>query len=237
MREIKFIPGYTKNPNGSVLASFGNTIVLCTAVVEDGVPKFLKGLDRGWLTAEYSMLPGSTLGRKQRRTSKGEQDARSVEIQRLIGRSLRLALDFELLKERTVYIDCDVLQADGGTRTTAISGAFLALRLAIRDLLEKGIIRDNPIIRNVSAVSVGKVDNSIELDLDFQKDSNAKVDANIVMDENLQLIDLQISGEKDTFSIEELNEMLKKASIAIEKINSEQERVYNEYCNSELKSW
>ncbi len=136
LREIKFVPGFTKNPNGSVLASFGETMVLCTIMVEDGVPNFISGMGRGWLSAEYSMLPGSTFNRKIRSTASGRLDSRSTEIQRLIGRSLRMAIDFDLLGERTIYVDCDVLQADGGTRTTAISGAFLALKIAMEDLIE-----------------------------------------------------------------------------------------------------
>ncbi len=237
LREIKFIPGFTKNPNGSVLASFGNTMVLCTVMVEDGVPNFISGMDRGWLSAEYSMLPGSTFTRKLRSTASGRLDSRSTEIQRLIGRSLRMALDFDLLGERTIYVDCDVLQADGGTRTTAISGAFLALKIAMEDLIEKGIIHSNPIIRNIAAVSVGKFEKKYLIDLDFSKDSNAKVDMNIIMDDKKNLIEIQGTAEKQVFSIEEMNEMVEIAWDGIEEIIKEQERVFDEYCNSNRKCW
>ncbi len=237
LREIKFIPEFTKNPNGSVLASFGNTVVLCTVMIEEGVPNFINGTGRGWLSAEYSMLPGSTFNRKKRTTISGKLDSRSIEIQRLIGRSLRMALDFDMLGENTIYVDCDVLQADGGTRTTAISGAFLALRLAIEDLLEQGVIKSNPIIRNVAAVSVGKFDKKYLLDLDFSKDSNANVDMNIIMDDKKNLIEIQGTAEKQVFSIKEMNEMVELAWQGIEKIIAEQERVFNEYCNSHRQSW
>ncbi len=237
LREIQFIPGFTQNPNGSVLASFGNTIVLCTVMVEDGVPNFISGMGRGWLSAEYSMLPGSTFSRKQRSTISGRLDSRSTEIQRLIGRSLRMALDFDLLGERTIYVDCDVLQADGGTRTTAISGAFLALKIAMEDLLEKGIIYSNPIVRNVAAVSVGKFEKKYLLDLDFSKDSNAKVDMNIIMDDKKNLIEIQGTAEKQVFSISEMNEMVELAWGGIEQIIKEQEKVFDEYCSSNRKCW
>ncbi len=237
LRKIKFLPNFTSNPQGSVLASFGNTMVLCTVMVEEGVPNFISGMDRGWLSAEYSMLPGSTFTRKQRSTISGRLDSRSTEIQRLIGRSLRMAIDFDLLGERTIYVDCDVLQADGGTRTTAISGAFLALKFAMEDLIEKGVLHSNPIVRNVAAVSVGKFEKKYLLDLDFSKDSNAKVDMNIVMDDKKNLIEIQGTAEKQVFSVHEMNEMVELAWSGIEEIINEQERVFNEYSSSNRQSW
>ena len=191
LRPISFQCGYTDHPNGSVLVSFGQTRVLCTVMAEAGVPNFLQGRDQGWLTAEYSMLPGSTLIRKKRRTISGENDGRTVEIQRFIGRSLRSCIDLEALGEYTLLVDCDVLQADGGTRTAAISGASLALKLAIDDLLDKGMIRSNPLVRNIAAVSVGMIDDNMTLDLCFHEDSRAQVDLNVVMDDQGSYIEIQ----------------------------------------------
>lgn len=236
MREIEFLCGFTNHAHGSVLARFGATKVLCTVFAEEGVPNFRSG-DEGWLTAEYSMLPGATFTRKKRRTISGELDGRTIEIQRLIGRSLRSALDFEELGPITLYVDCDVLQADGGTRAAAISGAYLALRLAIDDLMQKGYLRSNPLQRKLAAVSVGIVDNKKILDLTFAQDSRAEVDLNVVMDDEGKLIEVQGTGEKASYSREELDGMLDLAAQGIEEIIRKQDKAYEDYRRSQPQLW
>ena len=197
MRAVTILPDYTEMAAGSVLICCGRTRVLCTASVQDGVPPFLKGKGTGWLTAEYAMLPGATPQRKARDGVK--KDGRSVEIQRLIGRSLRAACDFSRMGERTVYIDCDVLQADGGTRTASITGAFVALCLAVHKLIASGEMVDSPIVRQVAAISVGVVDDICTLDLEYQQDSRAQVDMNIIMTRDAQgemgFVEVQGTGE------------------------------------------
>lgn len=237
MRPIKFECGYTKHPNGSVLVSFGETKVLCTVMVEEGVPNFLQGSHKGWLTAEYSMLPGATLIRKKRRTISGENDGRTVEIQRFIGRSLRSSIDLEALGNYTLLVDCDVLQADGGTRTAAISGAFLALKLAIDDMLDKALIKDNPLVRNIAAVSVGKLAGQFVLDLCFLEDSRAEVDFNVVMDDQGNYIEIQGTGEETVYSREDLGHMLDLAETGIRQILLEQERSFEDNRRSYEKHW
>ena len=210
LRIVRIIPDYTEMAAGSALICCGRTRVLCTASVQDGVPPFLKGKGSGWLTAEYAMLPGATPQRKARDGVK--KDGRSVEIQRLIGRSLRAACDMTRLGERTVYIDCDVLQADGGTRTASITGGFVALCLAVSKLLESGAIQDSPIVRQVGAISVGVVDGECTLDLEYAQDSRAQVDMNIVMtrDANGEMgyVEIQGTGEHKSYSRAELDELL-----------------------------
>lgn len=210
LRQVRIIPDYTEMAAGSVLVCCGRTRVLCTASVQDGVPAFLKGRGTGWLTAEYAMLPGSTPQRKARDGVK--KDGRSVEIQRLIGRSLRAACDFTRLGERTVYIDCDVLQADGGTRTAAITGGFVALCLAVSRLMRAGQLQDSPIVRQVAAVSAGVVDNVCTLDLEYAQDSRAQVDMNIVMTRDARgemgYVEVQGTGEHKCYSRQELNALL-----------------------------
>ncbi|WP_459130114.1 ribonuclease PH [Guggenheimella bovis] len=237
MRKIEFICGFTENPLGSVLVSYGNTKVLCTVVAEDGVPTFKKDSGEGWLTAEYSMLPGSPLVRKKRRTISGELDGRTVEISRLIGRSVRSAIDLSLVGERTLYVDCDVLQADGGTRTAAISGSYLALRLAIDTLMNERELTRDPILRKVAAVSVGIVDGTVHSDLCFQEDSRAEIDCNIVMDDKDKLIEIQATGEKNVFSRDELNELLDVATEDIHAIFKAMEESYEDYCIRHPKFW
>lgn len=237
MREIQFECGFTKHANGSVLASFGETKVLCTVYAEEGVPNFRLKSEEGWLTAEYSMLPGATFTRKKRRTISGELDGRTVEIQRFIGRCLRSAVDFSELGPMTLYVDCDVLQADGGTRTTAISGAYLALRLAIDDLMQKGYLKNNPIQRKLAAVSVGKVNNRLIADLSYEQDSRAQVDFNVVMDGEGHFIEVQGTGEKDTYTRDELDAMLTLATEQIEEILVKQEEAYEHYRRSEPQLW
>ncbi len=210
LREVCITPDYTEMAAGSALICCGRTRVLCTASVQDGVPPFLKGTGKGWLTAEYAMLPGSTPQRKARDGVK--KDGRSVEIQRLIGRSLRAACDLTRLGERTIYIDCDVLQADGGTRTASITGGFAALCLAAHRLIESGAIQDSPIVKQVAAVSVGGGDGGCTLDLAYTQDSRAEVDMNVVMTRdakgNLGYVEVQGTGEHGSYSRAQLDELL-----------------------------
>ncbi|MBQ6121672.1 MAG: ribonuclease PH [Clostridia bacterium] len=210
LRMVRILPDYTEMAAGSVLICCGRTRVICTASVQEGVPSFLRGRGKGWLTAEYAMLPGSTPQRKQRDGVK--KDGRGVEIQRLIGRSLRAACDLTRLGERTVYIDCDVIQADGGTRTAAITGAFVALCIAVDRLIEQGTLVDSPIIRQVAAVSVGVVDDVCTLDLEYAQDSRAQVDMNIVMTRdgrgNLGFVEVQGTGEGRSYTRAELDRLL-----------------------------
>lgn len=210
LREVRILPDYTEMAAGSVLVCCGRTRVLCTASVQDGVPPFLKGKGTGWLTAEYAMLPGATPQRKVRDGVK--KDGRSVEIQRLIGRSLRAACDLTRMGERTVYIDCDVLQADGGTRTASITGGFVALCLAVSKLITEGKMQDSPIVRQVAAISVGVVDGQCTLDLEYTQDSRAEVDMNIVMTRDAKgemgFVEVQGTGEHGCYSRDELNRLL-----------------------------
>ena len=210
MRRVRIIPDYTEMAAGSVLIECGRTRVICTASVQEGVPPFLKGKGSGWLTAEYAMLPGATSQRKARDGVK--KDGRSVEIQRLIGRSLRAACDLARLGERTIYIDCDVIQADGGTRTASITGAFVALCLAVDRLMQEGKLVDSPIIRQVAAVSVGIVDGTCMLDLEYSQDSRAQVDMNVVMTRDgrgeLGFVEVQGTGERKCYSRKELDVLL-----------------------------
>lgn len=210
MRNVRIIPDYTEMATGSVLIECGRTRVICTASVQEGVPSFLRGKGSGWLTAEYAMLPGATPQRKARDGVK--KDGRSVEIQRLIGRSLRAACDLKRLGERTVYIDCDVIQADGGTRTASITGAFAALCIAVDKLMAEGKLQDSPIIRQVAAVSVGIIDNVCTLDLEYVQDSRAQVDMNVVMTRDakgeLGFVEVQGTGERRCYSRKELDSLL-----------------------------
>lgn len=207
-RPIKFQRQFTDTTPGSVLASFGRTQVLCTATAVDKVPKFLSGKRQGWVTAEYSMLPSSTGGGRKSRDRAGKVDGRSVEIQRLIGRSLRAVVDMKLLPEKTIWIDCDVLQADGGTRTTAISGAYVALFDLLRSFEERRLLREWPLTTELAAVSVGVVNGKTLCDLDYGEDSNADVDMNLVMTGDEKFVEVQGAAEGATFSRGQLDEML-----------------------------
>jgi len=218
LRDIKITRNYTMHAEGSVLIECGNTKVLCNATVEEYVPGFLKGKGSGWVTAEYGMLPRSTSSRMRREASAGKQGGRTMEIQRLIGRSLRACIDTKLLGERTVTIDCDVIQADGGTRTASISGAFVALTDAIQVLLEKGSLKQNPIKCQVAAISVGVYQGSPVLDLDYPEDCSAETDMNIVMDSNGGFIEIQGTAEGDAFSEDHLSAMLGLARKGINEI-------------------
>ena len=216
-REIRFQRRFTDNAPGSVLASFGNTRVLCTATYQDSVPPFLQGKGRGWLTAEYSMLPGSTGSRKPRDRA-GKVDGRSQEIQRLIGRSVRAIMDFQAMTERTIWLDCDVLQADGGTRTVSISGAWVALHDLLNHMDEKRILRKWPLRSQVAAVSVGIVGGEPLCDLDYSEDSKADVDLNLVMAEEGKIVEVQGAAEGAAFTRTELDKKLDLGEGAIAKI-------------------
>ena len=219
LRPIAFIRDFTKYAAGSVLVKWGNTWVLCTASVEPSVPSFLKGKGQGWVTAEYAMLPSSTGGgRKDRDIKKLKQDARSTEIQRLIGRSLRAAVDMQKLGERQITIDCDVLQADGGTRCASITGGMVALEDAIRKLLADGTLAENPIVHRVAAVSVGVCDGVPTLDLDYAHDSTAEVDLNVVMTDDGRYVELQGTAEHKPFTEESLDALRALARKGLKKI-------------------
>lgn len=210
MREVKITRNYTCHAEGSVLIEFGDTKVLCTATVERGVPRFLRGSGQGWVTAEYGMLPRSTSSRNAREAARGKQGGRTVEIQRLIGRSLRAALDLNKLGENTITLDCDVLQADGGTRTASITGAFVALKDAI-EVLKKdknGAMKANPLKQAIAAVSVGMYEGEAVLDLDYAEDSKAETDMNVIMTSNGGFIEVQGTAEAAPYSQQDLNNML-----------------------------
>jgi ribonuclease PH len=211
LRPLELVPDYLEQPHGSVLFSQGKTKVLCTASIQEGVPRWLYGKGRGWLTAEYSLLPASTGDRTEREASRGRQGGRTVEIQRLIGRSIRAVTDFDALGERTLWVDCDVLQADGGTRCAAISGAYVAARRALdRFGLSKTLTG------SVAAVSVGIVDGTSLLDLDYSEDSTAEVDMNVVMTGTGELIEVQATAERTPFTRASLDELLELAAAGIE---------------------
>ncbi|MDG0971991.1 MAG: ribonuclease PH [Porticoccaceae bacterium] len=215
LRQVKITRDFTCHAEGSVLVEFGNTKVICTASVEPGVPRFLRGKGEGWVTAEYGMLPRSTNSRMGREASRGKQSGRTQEIQRLIGRSLRAALDLKALGEHTVNIDCDVIQADGGTRTASITGAMVALVDAIRHLQRKKAISGDPLVVMIASVSVGVYKGVPVLDLDYAEDSNAETDMNVVMNGQGGFIEVQGTAEAAPFSTDELNEMLELAKRGI----------------------
>lgn len=222
LRPLQLTPGWAKNADGSCLIEIGETRLICTATVENGVPPWLKGSGSGWLTAEYGMLPRSTGQRKPRDGSRGKVDGRTIEIQRLIGRALRAGLDLETLGERTLILDCDVLQADGGTRCAAICGAWVAMFAALSSLKNESKIRRVPLISPVAAISVGLVNGEAALDLCYAEDSRADVDMNVVMDGESRLIEVQATGENDTFSRAELDQLLDLAQGGIAQIVSAQ---------------
>ena len=218
MREVRFVPDFTKHAEGSVLASFGDTQVLCTASIEDRVPGWMRGKGSGWVTGEYGMLPRATHTRSGREATRGKQGGRTLEIQRLIGRSLRAVTDMKALGERSVMLDCDVIQADGGTRTASISGAYVALAIAMGRLVAKGKLKKNPLHGQVAAVSVGIYSGTPVLDLDYAEDSEAETDMNIVMNEAGRFIEVQGTAEGHPFTDDEFSAMLGLARIGIEGI-------------------
>jgi ribonuclease PH len=224
LRPISIEPGFVRTATGSALISVGETRVICTASAQEGVPRWMSGQGRGWVTAEYGMLPASTGDRKQRDATRGRQDGRTIEIQRLIGRSLRVVIDFEALGERTVYLDCDVLQADGGTRCASITGAYVALSLACARLQREGKLERSPLSGSVAAVSCGIVAGVPRLDLDYSEDSTAEVDANVVMSGDGGLVEVQATAERTPLSRAHLDELLALAAGGIDGLRAEQER-------------
>lgn len=246
LRKVSIERNYTIYAEGSVLISCGNTRVICTASVEEKVPSFLKGTGQGWITSEYSMLPRSTGVRTQRSTSKGTINGRSSEIQRLIGRSLRASTDLFSIGERTIWLDCDVIQADGGTRTASITGAFVALVDSLRTLRQRGDLDTIPVKAFVAAISAGKIDGELLLDLCYEEDSRAEVDFNFIMTESGRFIEIQGTGETDTFDRTELHGMLDLAEGGIKELvtlqknalalSKEEEKVIEEFQNSICQS-
>lgn len=228
LREIKITKDFNLYAEGSVLIEFGNTKVICTASVSEKVPPFMRGQGKGWLTAEYSMIPRATGERNQRESAKGKLSGRTMEIQRLIGRALRTAVDLDKLGERTITIDCDVIQADGGTRTTSISGGFIALALAVKKLMKDRVLNVNPIVSNVAAISVGIVRGTPMLDLMYTEDSAAEVDMNVVMNGKGEFVEVQGTGEEATYTRKELNELIDLAEVGIKEIIRLQNEVIGE---------
>jgi ribonuclease PH len=232
LRPVTIEAGFVRTATGSALISVGETRVICTASADEGVPRWLAGKGRGWVTAEYGMLPASTGDRKQRDVSKGRPDGRTVEIQRLIGRSLRTIVDFEALGENTIWLDCDVLQADGGTRTASITGAYVALALACRRLQERGRVGRWPLSGTVAAVSAGVVDGVPLLDLDYDEDSTAEVDANVVMTGDGGLVEVQATAERTPLSRANLDELLHLAEQGIVRLRELQDAAIGEPARS-----
>ena len=222
LRPVLIEPGFVRTATGSALISAGGTRVICTASAVEGVPRWMTGRGRGWVTAEYGMLPASTGDRKQRDVSKGRPDGRTVEIQRLIGRALRGVIDFEALGERTVWIDCDVLEADGGTRCAAITGGYVALQLALQKLIDDELLESLPLTQSVAAVSCGVVDGVPVLDLDYPEDSNAEVDMNVVMTGDDGLVEVQATAERTPLSRASLDAMLELAAAGIAELRGVQ---------------
>src|SRR5580698_9379425 len=224
MRPVTIEPGFMRTATGSALISVGETRVICTASAQESVPRWMAGKGRGWVTAEYGMLPASTGERKQRDATRGRQDGRTVEIQRLIGRSLRVVVDFDALGERTIYLDCDVLQADGGTRCASITGAYVALALACTRLQGEGRLERSPLKESVAAVSCGMLDGVALLDLDYSEDSTAEVDANVVMTGGGGLVEVQATAERTPLSRAHLDELLALAASGIESLRASQQQ-------------
>ena len=228
LRDIKFTRNFTRHAEGSVLVEFGDTRVICTASVEEGVPRFLKGKGQGWVTAEYGMLPRSTGSRLDREAARGKQGGRTQEIQRLIGRSLRAAVDMKKLGENTIKIDCDVIQADGGTRTASITGGCVALVDAIKYMQGKNLVTESPLQQMVASVSVGVYKGTPVLDLDYPEDSSAETDMNVVMTDNGGFIEIQGTGEDGEFSLDDLNAMIDLARHGITQLFDKQHAILAE---------
>jgi ribonuclease PH len=222
LRPVAITPGFVRTATGSALIAQGGTRVICTASAVEGVPRWMSGQGRGWVTAEYAMLPASTGDRKQRDVTKGRPDGRTVEIQRLIGRAIRGIVDFQALGERTIYLDCDVLEADGGTRCASITGAYIALHLACANLLEGGVLERLPLTQSVAAVSCGMVDGRPLLDLDYSEDSTAEVDANVVMTGDGGLVEVQATAERTPLSRASLDDLLALAEAGIAQLREAQ---------------
>jgi len=225
LREISIEPNVLNHAEGSCMVKFGNTHVICSASVDNFVPRFLKGKNSGWVTAEYGMLPRSTNDRMRREAANGKQGGRTLEIQRLIGRSMRAAVDLQALGERQILIDCDVINADGGTRTAAITGSYVALHLAIRSLIDRKLLRKNPLIAQIAAISCGIYKGKAVVDLDYDEDSSAEVDANFVFNQKGNLIEIQGTGEEGDFTTEQLMEMLALAKNAANELFAVQNKI------------
>lgn len=225
LRPVSIHPDYIHTAEGSVLIEVGNTRVICTASIEDTVPQFLRNSGKGWISAEYSMLPRSTLTRTPREVTKGRPSGRTQEIQRLIGRSLRAVTDLERLGERTIWIDCDAIQADGGTRTASITGAFVALGLALEKMVEGGTLTSAPLRDFVAAVSVGIVDGEVLLDLSYEEDSRAEVDMNFVMTAGRKIVEVQATAERQAFDEQQLEKMLSLARQGVNELISKQQAI------------
>lgn len=226
LRQIKIVPHYVKHPEGSVLIQVGDTKIICNASIENRVPPFMRGQGKGWITAEYAMLPRATNKRNIRESSRGRVSGRTMEIQRLIGRALRTVVDLDLIGERTVWVDCDVIQADGGTRTASITGAFVAVALAFGKLLDDNVIKEMPLKDFLGATSVGILSNGKEvLDLDYKEDSQAYVDMNIVMNGAGEFVEIQGTGEEKTFTNTQLQTMLRLADEGLRTIFQQQKEV------------
>ena len=225
MRPVSIVPNYINTAEGSVLIELGNTRVICTASVEETVPAFLRNTGKGWISSEYAMLPRSTLTRTPREVTKGRPSGRTHEIQRLIGRSLRAVCDLERLGERTIWIDCDVIQADGGTRTASITGAFVALGLALEKLVEAGTLTAVPFRDYVAAVSVGIVDGEILLDLSYEEDSRADVDMNFVMTAGYKFVEVQATAERQVFEEQQLGKMIALARMGVQQLIAKQQAI------------
>jgi ribonuclease PH len=225
LRPVEIEPGFMRTADASALYSQGETRIICTASVQHSVPRWMEGSGRGWVTAEYAMLPASTGSRKERDIKKGRQDGRGVEIQRLIGRSLRAVVDLKLLGERSIYIDCDVLQADGGTRCASITGGWVALRILTQKLIDDGVIVKDPLTGSVAAVSCGFVDGQALCDLDYSEDSRAEVDANVVMSGEGGLVEVQATAEQTPVARTSLDELLELAAPAIDHLREAQAAV------------
>ena len=228
LRPITITPNFLPHADGSVLMACGNTKVICTATIDENIPPFLRGKGQGWVTAEYGMLPASTQSRMKREAAAGKQSGRTQEIQRLIGRSLRAAVDMTKLGERQILIDCDVIQADGGTRTASITGAFVALQIAVRKLLADGRIAENPLVGSVAAISVGVVGGVPLLDLDYPEDSGCDSDINVVMNGEGKIIEIQGTAEGAPFDFDELAELIKLAQKGIAELSALQQRALAE---------
>ena len=228
LRDIEIIPNFSYNPEGSCLIKCGDTHVICSASLERNLPRWLKNSETGWVTAEYGMLPRSTSERMSREATKGKQSGRTQEIQRLIGRSLRSIVNLEDLRELQIIIDCDVIQADGGTRTASISGSFIALQLCINHMLNKKIIKKNPISEYVAAISCGIINGEPYLDLDFEEDQNAEVDANFVITESGKLVEVQMTSEKKLCEERSFNAMLELAKSGISEIVQMQKQILSD---------
>jgi ribonuclease PH len=218
MRPVEIVPNFISSAEGSALIRLGETQVICTASIEDSLPQFAKGRGEGWITSEYAMIPRATASRTPREATRGRQGGRTMEIQRLIGRSLRAVTDMAAVGERTVWVDCDVIRADGGTRTAAITGSLVALGLAFQKLIEMKVLKKMPLKDYVAALSVGIVGNEMLLDLDYGEDSNAEVDMNVVMTGSNELVEVQATAEGKTFSIEKLNELIEVARPGIRRL-------------------